>query len=99
MENIGVSVAIIVNDSDDDIDNIILSDDGTGGGIRIPSMIITKTDGKKLIDFLKRASDYELDQLAILAEFAMEKPDNRVEYDLWFTSSNDRALDFITDFQ
>lgn len=28
----------------------------------------------------------------------MEKPDNRVEYDIWFTSSNDRAMDFIIDF-
>lgn len=34
-----------------------------------------------------------------MAEFVMEKPDNRVEYDLWFTSSNDRALDFISDFR
>jgi len=56
MENIGVSVAVLINDSDEDIDNIILSDDGTGGGIRIPSLIISKTEGKKLIDFLKRAS-------------------------------------------
>ena len=29
----------------------------------------------------------------------MEKPDDRVEYDLWFTSSNDRALDFVSDFK
>ncbi len=29
----------------------------------------------------------------------MNKPDNRVEYDIWFTSSNDRALDFISDFK
>ena len=28
----------------------------------------------------------------------MNKPDNRVEYDIWYTSSNDRALDFIRDF-
>ena len=56
MENIGVSVAVLINDSDEDIDNIILSDDGTGGGIRIPSLIISKTEGKRLIDFLKRAS-------------------------------------------
>jgi hypothetical protein len=34
-----------------------------------------------------------------MAEFVMDKPDNRVEYDVWFTSSNDRALDFITDFE
>ena len=75
-----------------------MSDDGTGGGIRIPSMLLGKTDGANLIDFLKTASDEELKTIAIMAEFIMEKPDNRVEYDIWFTSSNDRALDFIQDF-
>jgi hypothetical protein len=52
MESIGVAVAIIIDDTDEDIENVIMSDDGTGGGIRIPSMIIGKTDGKKLIDYL-----------------------------------------------
>ena len=99
MENIGVAVGIIIDDSDEVIENVIMSDDGTGGGIRIPSMLVGKSDGKKLIDFLKRASEKELDQTAIMAQFVMEKPDDRVEYDLWFTSSNDRALDFISDFK
>ena len=57
MENIGVAVAIIIDESDEDIETIVMSDDGTGGGIRIPSMLISKSDGKKLIDFLKKASD------------------------------------------
>lgn len=61
MENIGVSVAIIIDDSDEDIENVVMSDDGTGGGIRIPSMIISKNDGKKLIDYLRRASNEEID--------------------------------------
>lgn len=61
MENIGVAVAIIIDDNEEDIDGVIMSDDGTGGGIRIPSMLIGKTDGRKLIDYLKRASDEELD--------------------------------------
>ena len=39
-----------------------------------------------------------MNQLTLMAEFVMDKPDNRVEYDIWFTSSNDRALDFISDF-
>lgn len=56
MENIGAAVAIIVDDNEEDIDNIIMSDDGTGGGIRIPAMLIGRTDGKKLIDFLKNAN-------------------------------------------
>ena len=99
MENIGVAVAIIYDDSEEDVDQIIMSDDGTGGGIRIPAMLIGKTEGRKLLDFLKRASQEELEQTAIMAQFVMEKPDDRVEYDLWFTSSNDRALDFIADFR
>ena len=99
MENIGVSVAIIIDSDEEDIDEVVMSDDGTGGGLRIPAMLIGKTDGKKLIDFLRRSSQEEIDQTALLAEFVMEKPDNRVEYDLWFTSSNDRALDFISDFR
>lgn len=61
MENIGVAVAIIIDESEEDIENVIMSDDGTGGGIRIPSMLIGKTEGKKLLDFLKRASDEELE--------------------------------------
>ena len=57
MENIGVAVGIIIDNNEEDVDNVIMSDDGTGGGIRIPSMLIGKTDGKKLLDFLKRASE------------------------------------------
>ena len=98
MENIGVAVGIIVDSDEEDVDNVIMSDDGTGGGIRIPSMLVGKTDGKKLIDFIQRASNEELAQTAIMVDFKMEKPDNRVEYDIWYTSSNDRALDFISDF-
>lgn len=39
-----------------------------------------------------------LSSIAVLASFELEKPDNRVEYDIWFTSSNDKALDFIEEF-
>ena len=42
MENIGVAVAIIVDNHAEIIDEILMSDDGTGGGIRIPSMLIGK---------------------------------------------------------
>lgn len=76
-----------------------MSDDGTGGGIRIPSMLVGKTDGQKLIDWLSKASEEELSQMAIMAEFVMPySDDDTVKYDFWLTSSNDRALDFIEDF-
>lgn len=30
--------------------------------------------------------------------FEIGRPDNRVEYDIWYSSSNQRMLDFIVDF-
>lgn len=60
MENIGVAVAIIVDDKEENVDNIVMSDDGTGGGIRIPSMLVGKDDGRKLITYLERATEDEL---------------------------------------
>lgn len=34
----------------------------------------------------------------MLATFNMTNPDDTVEYELWMSSSSDRALDFIEDF-
>ena len=45
MENIGVAVSIIIDNRPEMIDEILMSDDGTGGGIRIPSMLIGSNDG------------------------------------------------------
>ena len=49
MENAGVAVAIVVDNKNEFVDEILMSDDGTGGGIRIPSMLIGKKDGTKII--------------------------------------------------
>jgi len=89
---------VIIDDSANDIRDIIMSDDGTGAGIRIPSMLISKKDGKILKDFLRTASAEEAAQASLSAEFIMRNPDNTVEWSLWYTSSNDRALDFIKYF-
>ena len=98
MEKIGVAVGIIVDNTDENVQNIVMKDDGTGNSIRIPSMLIGKKDGEILIDFLETQPQSVIDSIAIKAEFQMNKPDNRVEYDFWYTSSNDKALDFIRDF-
>lgn len=45
MEEAGVAVGIIVDNTNESIDSIIMSDDHTGAGIRIPSMLISKKDG------------------------------------------------------
>lgn len=70
-------------------------DDGNGNGIRIPSMLITKRDGEVIKEFLLEKKE----KIALMATFQFDRPDNRVEYDFWYTSSDDRALDFIRDFK
>ena len=100
MENIGVAVGIVIDDKAKQIDNILMSDDGTGGGIRIPSMLISKPDGETLLDWFSTATAAEKLQLVVMAEFVMAFEDgNRVEYDFWMTSSSNRAIDFIEDFE
>lgn len=45
-------MAVIIDNTEEDVRDIIMSDDRTGAGIRIPSMLISKKDGKILKDFL-----------------------------------------------
>ena len=45
IEDAGGSLAIIIDTITEDIENVIMVDDGNGNGIRIPSMLITKKDG------------------------------------------------------
>lgn len=100
MENLGGAVGIIVDDHNENIDGVLMSDDGTGGGIRIPSMLIGKKDGMKLHDWWMRASEEERKNMVVMAEFVMPyEEDNKVSWDFWMTSSSDRALDFLEDFQ
>ena len=47
---------------------------------------------------MKTASEKELESVLLLANFDMTRPDNIVEYDLWYTSTNEIMLDFIQDF-
>mmetsp|Transcript_13087 Transcript_13087/g.22086 ORF Transcript_13087/g.22086 Transcript_13087/m.22086 type:complete len:415 (+) Transcript_13087:46-1290(+) len=98
MEDAGFALGIVVDDSEENIDEIIMSDDGTGAGLRIPSLLVSKRDGLKLIDFIETASSEELSQMIMIADFNIQRPDNRVEYDFWYTSSDQLSLDFIQDF-
>jgi sugar/nucleoside kinase (ribokinase family) len=47
---------------------------------------------------LKNATTEELEQVMVLADFKMKALDNRVEYDIFYSSSIDLAHDFIQDF-
>lgn len=94
----GFAAAIVVDNVDwEDVEYVIMSDDGYGEGISIPSMLISKADGELLKNFLHSSAQEEIEKLVLNVSFEIAAPDNSVDYQLWYTSSDDRSLDFLAD--
>jgi hypothetical protein len=93
----GGALAVMLASQDNaNLTDYIVGDDGTGGGIRIPAVMITKEDGKKIIDWLGAASPSELAQVEIQADFMIDYyGNNEVNVELFYTSSDDYSMDFI----
>jgi hypothetical protein len=90
-------MALIIDDVKEDVGRVILGDDGTGAGIRIPALLMSSEDGKKVKDWMLKADKDELDQVQLQADFLIEKrsDDDTNAIELWYTSSDDSSLDFI----
>jgi extracellular elastinolytic metalloproteinase len=60
IEHAGGKLGIIVDEVDNEaMDAIIMVDDGTGNGIRIPSVMINKKEGEIILEYIKMASELE----------------------------------------
>ena len=44
-EKAGASLVVVIDNKLENVQNVIMGDDGTGVGIRIPSMLIGKSEG------------------------------------------------------
>ena len=80
IEKAGGSLAVIIDDGNSDVKSVIMSDDGTGTGIRIPAMIIGKKEGQILKDFLTKSTPEIAAQAALQAEFIIQNHDNTVKW-------------------
>ena len=47
-------MAIIMDNVVEDIGRIVLADDGRGGQVSIPTVMISKEDGNKILEYLNR---------------------------------------------
>jgi len=91
-EKAGASVVIVVDDRVENITNVIMGDDGTGTGIRIPSMLVGKDSGQKLKDQMVLGQGVTLSAEFILPNYEI------AEVEFWYSSNNDVALNFIKEF-
>ena len=90
IEKLGVKLAIIVDDREEYSENLIMADDGTGHSINIPSFMVRKRDGNIIKDVV---INNKAKKVYLKAELEIVHPDNRVEYELWFSSILD--LDYM----
>ena len=92
-ERAGASLLVVVDSRVENVTNVIMGDDGTGTGIRIPSMLIGKSDGELLIDFASEKLGATLS-----AEFAVKAKNKAADVEIWYSSNNQRSLDFVKEF-
>lgn len=92
-ERAGASLVVVIDNKTEDIEKAVMGDDGTGTGIRVPSMLIGKEHGKKLKEFALSNNTGTLS-----AEFTMPNIEEKVHVELWYSSNNVLALDFLKEF-
>lgn len=95
IEKLGVKLAIIVDDKIENSEDLIMADDGTGHSINIPSFIIRKKEGDIIKSFAREADK----TVYVKAELEIAHPDNRVEYELWYSTSFDLDFDMVRELQ
>ena len=67
---------MVIDSLEEDVSQVIVSDDGTGAGIRIPALLINRNHGQKLKDFLQTADEQVRKRTALNAEFYLTPNDD-----------------------
>ena len=101
IEKSGGHLAIIINDNDDNIGGIFVSDDGAGDDISIPAVLISSSDGKKLVEYYipHSGSHEDIKEIKLEVKFENENKDNTVKYDIWYSPDQDNAYVFLNEFK
>ena len=99
IEEAGGHAAIIINDKEEPYEKMFLADDGNGGDISIPAVLISLNDGNKLINFYTSNKPDKNNRIRLEIYLALEKSDNTVKYDIWFTPDQIKVYEFMNNFQ
>lgn len=83
IEKLGVKLAIVIDNKDEQSETLIMSDDNTGHSVHIASFMIRHKAGERIKAAIL---DKDVPNVYIQAEMKISRPDNRVEYELWYSS-------------
>lgn len=101
IEEAGGHVAIIVNDKDEKVEEMFLADDGHEGDISIPAILISRSDGEKIINYylLHKDNQKEINKIKLEIKFDIQNKNNTVNYDIWYTPDTESVYSFLKEFQ
>ena len=55
-ERAGASLLVVADDKEEDVNGIVMNDNGIGVGINIPSMLIGKGHGRSIIEYANKTT-------------------------------------------
>ena len=80
---------------------MFLADDGHEGELSIPAILISKTDGEKIINYylLHKDNKNEINKIRFEIKFDIANKNNTVNYDIWYTPDIENVYTFLKNFQ
>jgi hypothetical protein len=95
-QDIGAAAVVVYNNKNDNVDSIVMTDDGTAGNLYIPAFLISKQDGELMVKYL---DDPEYtSRVSLQLSFEMNHPGTYVEYLIWMTPDHTAIRQFLYDF-
>jgi len=93
-QNAGAQMLIVINNNNEDIHDLVMSDDGTGGDIYIPSALISLSDGNKLLDYLTKK---KFGKISVEVDFNFDESEENeeIQVEFFFSSHEEKAYVFI----
>jgi len=91
----GGKLAIVIDTHKENITDVIMSDDGTGMGIGIPSVLIGRKDGETLKHFMGSANVSEIRQIVLNIEFKFPRQRSWSEVEYWYSQENEQSMRFL----
>ena len=91
-ENIGAKAVIIVHENDNDLDSFIMSDNGAGGNLDIPAILIKKIDG----DLIKNYQIEKNQDIMLYLSFDTTIIDKGVDIKIWTQSSSISGMSLLS---
>ena len=88
-------------EKDEKVEDMFLADDGHEGDLSIPAILISRTDGDKIINYymMHKDSKEDIKKRRFEIKFDIENKNKIVNYDIWYTPDLENVYTFLKDFE